>query len=483
MEFVKQNFWPNSTFYILLCQIYRYYARRVHGNIGKDIEIKTPRVIVKRGEFCISKYSRYEKRLADDRTFIRIDAYPTIAPKKMKRHFGYVDIPISKLKSRENILTIKLRSIEFNNDVYTFNLPFYENGEVMWHISIVKDEIIHYLTTKKFYLFDENMEPVLKYATITTSEQCNLKCIMCGRITQDKTENLSSRFMLTPNEAQIFFDNHPHLRSVLLLGAGEPLLNKNIIEIIQIARRCMGDDAEINIGTNGMLLCAALAERLVVAGLSGIGFSIDGASAGTYEAIRTGGDFEKLINNIKYFMSLLRATNLRMHVWVNFVVQPINIHECGKFVSLCASLGIMDVRFSLMQIHDDDGLSEENMYSIYKDYGNARELLENAYSEAMCAAQNFGIKCSFEQFNFHDRQNDNISQKNVKKTKGKLYCPTVEHLGLSRDNKSIENFCCNHTFRPYRSDDVYDPYKELRIELMLDKFKGICAQCPMRHSF
>ena len=447
--------------------------------INKHIKVTIPRIVCKKESMHIS----IDKEIIEngDDVILRIDAYPHIAPKHMKRHFGYVDIPITKIINNNNRLIVNNKIIEIGGEPYTFNLPFWENGGVIWHMSLWHDgKILPYpVVSEKFYWFDsEDITPTLKIGIVTTSEQCNLRCVMCARqMLPHEHPLLSSRFMLKQSEARNIINEFRNLRSILLLGNGEPLLNKNIIEIIRIFREGMGDDAEINLGTNGTLLKPALSEQILDAGLSGMGISIDGATAETYEAIRVGANFEKLTDNLGKFTALLHKKNSSVHIWANYVVQPTNIRECGKFVELCASLGINDVRFSLMQDPNEKSpeRKENSIRNLYQYYeggmDEAKELLETARQEVMQRANELGIQCSLDNFrNETDEADDSIN----------LFCPFIEYMGLSTDTRTLDHLCCNGAFRPERTNDADDPYREIRIELMKGNFSGTCSSCHMR---
>ncbi len=375
----------------------------------EHIKVQIPRIVSKKEEFYIS----INKEIIgnDSNILLRIDAYPCIAPKHMKRHFGYVDIPAIKIIENDGKpLVVNQKIIEINDESYTFNLPFWENGGVVWHISLWRDEkLLPYpIVARQFYWFDkEDIKPDLKSAIITTSEQCNLKCTMCGRqVLPPEHSLLSSRFMMKPFEAKTIVDNLGGLRSVLLLGSGEPLLNKDIVEIARIFRCGIGSDGEINIGTNGTLLTAKMAESLLDADLSGLGVSIDGATAETYEAIRIGANFDAVIDNIRHFLILMKAREKQTHIWANYVVQPKNIHECEAFVILCKNIGIYDIRFTLVQSYskNNENSKKENIIrNLFKEYdGNPKEIIESTRKKAMYRAKTLGIQCSFDRFNFTD---------------------------------------------------------------------------------
>ena len=95
--------------------------------------------------------------------------------------------------------------------------------------------------------------------------------------------------------------------------------------------------------TNGTLLTTDLARQLVDAGLDWIGFSVDGATADVYEAIRPGADFKRLCTSIADISRHQRGS--RPQVILNFVMMTVNVHQLTALVHLAADLGVGRINF------------------------------------------------------------------------------------------------------------------------------------------
>ena len=86
------------------------------------------------------------------------------------------------------------------------------------------------------------------------------------------------------------------INSVLLHTIGDPLANIKLKEYLKILRKYK---MQAGLSTNGLMLdkhVDTLAEYIDVC--SNIRFSIDGVKKETYEKIRFGGIFEKLVENL-----------------------------------------------------------------------------------------------------------------------------------------------------------------------------------------
>lgn len=83
---------------------------------------------------------------------------------------------------------------------------------------------------------------------------------------------------------------------VALTSSGEPLLCNRLSDMVSYAKQ---RGLYVVTTTNGLLLDAKVAEELLSAGLNELRISVDGATKQTYEHIRTGANYEKLIQNIQ----------------------------------------------------------------------------------------------------------------------------------------------------------------------------------------
>ena len=90
------------------------------------------------------------------------------------------------------------------------------------------------------------------------------------------------------------------LSSIRLGITGEPLIRKDIISFVELARDLGVTD--IMLITNGQLLTQQLAQGLIKAGLTRLMVSIDAATPGTYARIRRGGTYARLLENVLWFL-------------------------------------------------------------------------------------------------------------------------------------------------------------------------------------
>lgn len=132
---------------------------------------------------------------------------------------------------------------------------------------------------------------------IEASSVCNLRCKFCDA-TINKIGTRSGYMDLETYKMIIDEGSKNGLYAIKLnSGArGEPLLNKNIVEMVKYAKQKGIIDVYMN--TNAVLLTRDIAKQLISAGLDRISISFEGVDAHTYEKYRVGAKFNKVKQNI-----------------------------------------------------------------------------------------------------------------------------------------------------------------------------------------
>ncbi len=104
-----------------------------------------------------------------------------------------------------------------------------------------------------------------------------------------------------------------------------------------------------------MLLSRDRADRLVALGLDWLHISLDGASAATYEGIRSGADFERVLGNLAGLQQAKSAAG-SAEPWVRvvFVAMQRNVGELPELVRLLGDRGINELHVQGLSHHFDD---------------------------------------------------------------------------------------------------------------------------------
>ncbi len=138
-----------------------------------------------------------------------------------------------------------------------------------------------------------------KRVFIEVTNACNLKCKMCDRKNLTRKIGFMDMGMFKSIVEDEFIKGIPNIR---LNNFGEPLLHPDLVEMTTYLKT--RGYQKIGFATNGLLLNREKSEGFINGGLDYIIFSVEGTTQQTYEAIRIGGKFEKIRENIKLFHKL-----------------------------------------------------------------------------------------------------------------------------------------------------------------------------------
>jgi len=133
---------------------------------------------------------------------------------------------------------------------------------------------------------------------IESTNICNLKCPICPNKDFEKSDLGYMDFALFK---KIIDEIKDFTYDIYLHHRGEPLLNKNLIEMIKYAKKV---GIKVKFHTNGTLINREISTELIDSGLDLISFSFDGFSKEPYEKIRVNADFNKTVENIIEFLNI-----------------------------------------------------------------------------------------------------------------------------------------------------------------------------------
>ena len=155
---------------------------------------------------------------------------------------------------------------------------------------------------------------------IFPSFYCNFKCNYClHSLSADKLAemNFHKQFMnmdIYKKAIDNISEFDSKIKALIFAGHGEPLLNKNIAEMVRYAKE--KDIAErIEIVTNGSLLTHEMSDALIDAGLDRLRVSLQGITSKKYKEISDVElDINKLKENLEYFCSHKKNTEVYVKI-------------------------------------------------------------------------------------------------------------------------------------------------------------------------
>lgn len=153
---------------------------------------------------------------------------------------------------------------------------------------------------------------------IEPTNACNLRCICCPRETM--VLHQGTNYLSIKNFKKIV-DEASEFAPLIMLNLhkdGEPLLHKNLPEMVAYARK--KEVAKIiHLNTNGTLLNTNRGRRLLDAGIDDITISIDAAFPETYFKLKKNDKFDELCRDVESVIDYRNKTNAKTIIRVKIM--------------------------------------------------------------------------------------------------------------------------------------------------------------------
>jgi len=213
-----------------------------------------------------------------------------------------------------------------------------------------------------------------------TINLCNLRCKMCYYSFDSRRKKEQMELPLFRKIADEVF---PKTRFLYLSCATEPLMNKQFPDFVRVTAKY--DVPFTSFCTNGQLLTEEVVRACIDSNISEVIFSIDGATKDTYEAIRRGGKWDRLCENLELLGSIKRKSNKRAPALrMNFTCMQTNIHELPAMVDFAADYGAESLHVRHLVAYGDLKSSYREEMT-YRDFfnGKAKQARHSAISRGV----------------------------------------------------------------------------------------------------
>lgn len=165
------------------------------------------------------------------------------------------------------------------------------------------------------------------HPVLEVTGRCNLKCPHCevrgGEAEADPP--LTHVYRMIDSIATV-----PEFRMLVLTG-GEPLLRRDIYEVVRYAR---DNGFEVTIATNGTLISREAARRLSSLDITGVAVSLDFVESEFHDGFRgVHGTWGRVMDGVR------NAIEEGLYLQVNIALSKLNLHELPQLLRLADRLG------------------------------------------------------------------------------------------------------------------------------------------------
>jgi MoaA/NifB/PqqE/SkfB family radical SAM enzyme len=192
---------------------------------------------------------------------------------------------------------------------------------------------------------------------LAIDDSCNLSCPSCRtkKIFYKSGGEFNKRIKLI-DKVLDFLKSQKHNIQVHIGSDGDPFAS--IVYRYFMLKTKLFQNLKYSVQTNGLLIKKNFHKfKHITDNLTQIGISIDGATKQTYEDLRQGGVWEKLLENLE-FLKTIKTFKIHFH----FVVQQKNYHEIESFIEL--GLKYNADKIFLNRITDWNTLSNFNTHAV-----------------------------------------------------------------------------------------------------------------------
>jgi len=184
---------------------------------------------------------------------------------------------------------------------------------------------------------------------IESTAKCNLRCDFCPRtefLSRDVGDMDFDFFCQVIDEVNPVF--------ITLSQFGEPLLHPRIADMIYYAA---SRSRIVRITTNATLLTKPMSEALLKTRLDHLLISFDSCRKETYERLRKGARFERVVENIKTFLALKKQYGRSTPVVsFNVTLSKDNIVEIRPMIDFCRKEFGLEPTFTMMYTYGEEVL-------------------------------------------------------------------------------------------------------------------------------
>lgn len=221
--------------------------------------------------------------------------------------------------------------------------------------------------------------------TIDPTNICNYRCRTCFQHSSQDFPHSS----LNIEDVSRFCDGFPYASAIIIGGTGEPVLSKCFSYLISMTNRTVGVVEIITNASVKALQDCSLGKNHHIC------ISIDGAIKETFETIRVGVPFEKIIDAVRS----LRKKHKKQTISFNVTVSRLNVDELVGIGELAIKLEIDEITINMLHpymLHlNEIVLQNEDMHLFEEQLKNLKALTKKYGIKIVNAVQIQGHGSSY----------------------------------------------------------------------------------------
>ena len=220
-------------------------------------------------------------------------------------------------------------------------------------------------------------EPVCLYLEVTN--RCNLLCTTCPRtyVELEPPADMAWELFTT------IVDQVPNVQRAVLHGVGEPMLVKNLPQMV----RYLKDRGIYTLfNTNGTLLTERNGRAMIDAGLDEMRVSLDASNPTSYLAVRGKNYFARILHNVRQFREIQEREGHalpRVSAWLTGLKET--IAELPDFVRVASDIGVKEVYLQRLVFFEDEKIGLARPDQALYEQMNSEEAVHIAEAERLAA--------------------------------------------------------------------------------------------------
>ena len=324
--------------------------------------------------------------------------------------------------------------------------------------------------------------PVCLY--LETTNRCNLLCTTCPRTYEELEPPADMSWELFTS----IVDQLPGLQRAVLHGVGEPMLVRNLPDMVRYLK---DRGVYVLFNTNGTVLTEKTGRSMIDAGLDEMRVSLDASNARTYKAVRGKDYFNRILRNVRAFRELqVREGHEkpRVSAWLTGLKET--IAELPDFVRVAADIGVKEVYLQRLVFFEQDAIGRARPDQGLYEQLSSEEAGALAEAEALAASlgMTFSASGAASEPGMSLKREENGSPWSMCRRPWTVMYVTANGRALPCciapfSQRGYENYtlgdATQQTLREVWNGAAYQDFREA---LLSDKPPAACASCGMRWS-